>query len=495
MRLWRIVVKKKIMLIYPPGRKFQRGEDRCQSNVEKSVSTSPRACNDLGYAAAVLLQDGNYEVFLKDYQTEELDVEQVTADFKSFQPDAVFVSTTNGTIFDDLDIVRTLKKERSDTCFILKGALFFNPPERILSDLDLSDIEYLIGGEFEFVLAGLLNIHFGFSADDIKQLPGIIYKQDGQWHYNDFKSWCSDLDSLPFPARQLMNNKLYMRPDTGEPIATISTSRGCPASCIYCLTPVISGDKVRFRSPQNILDELKECYNKFGIRNFFFKSDTFTIKKSWTIELCNMIMESELNGKIAWVANSRTNPIDAETLAAMKQAGCWLVAFGFESGSENTLQKIKKGTTVEQNLKAAKFAHQVGLKIFGFFVIGLPWEDRADIEVTTKHIFKLNPDFIEVHMATPYYGTELFAQAQEMDLIKYDEIFGKDFYDVPPSGTTTLSPLELSKIRNRILLRFHLRPSYLFHRLMDVVTSPKTFFSYSKFGLKMLKNALLSSGE
>src|SRR3972149_9319127 len=136
-----------------------------------------------------------------------------------------------------------------------------------------------------------------------------------------------------------MKNHLYTRPDTSEPQATIQTSRGCPSQCIFCLSPLISGMKLRERSVGNIVAELEECVNKYHIRNFFFRADTFTLNKKSVIELCKEIIDSKFD--IAWVANSRVNTIDEERLEWMKKAGCWLVAFGIESENKKKNQHKK----------------------------------------------------------------------------------------------------------------------------------------------------------
>ena len=267
---------KKVMLIYPPGEVYQRGEDRCQINVEASVSNALRACNDLGSIASILKD--KYEVFLKDYPAEKLNFETLKTDFLSFNPDIIFISITNGSIFEDLSVIAKIKELKKDIRVILKGALFFNPEQDLFDELDLSNVDYLIGGEVEFIISDLLE------ENNVESIQGISYKKDGKWVSNHLVEFCSDLDSVPFPARELMNNNLYINPATNRPMATISTSRGCPSSCIYCVSPIISGRKVRYRSPKSVLEELKECFNIHTICDFFFKSDTFTINKDWVIE-------------------------------------------------------------------------------------------------------------------------------------------------------------------------------------------------------------------
>ena len=363
---------KKIMLVYPPVGSYQRGEDRCQINIDASVANAFRACNDLGYVASILKE--KYQIFLKDYSAEKLSYINFENDFISFSPDIIFISTTNGSIYEDLAFVAKVKKLKKEIIVVLKGALFFNPEPQLFDELDLSNVDYLIGGEVEFIIADLLQ------GSNLELIQGISYKKDGNWVSNNMVEFNFELDFIPFPARELMNNYLYVNPATNRPMATISTSRGCPSSCIYCISPIISGKNVRYRTPENVVQELKECVHKHNICDFFFKSDTFTINKEWVIQLCDLIINSELKGKINWVANSRVNTIDEEMLLKMKQAGCSVIALGIESGSDESLVKMKKGTNVEQNRKAVKLIKNFGLKTYGFYLIGFPWENKEHLE-------------------------------------------------------------------------------------------------------------------
>lgn len=478
---------KKVMLVYPPSRLYQRGEDRSQGNVADSTATTIRACNDLGYAAAVLKQHG-YNVYLRDFQTEGDDLAFFMQEFTAYGPDVIFMSITNATIFEDLAVVDKLKAHNENLVVVLKGALFYQPAREMIRQLPLRSVDYLIGGEAEFIIAKLLKAHF-FNKQEIFNIGGILHKQKGLWQQTDFSSLEADLDSLPFPDRSLMNNALYVRPDTGEPQATIATSRGCRANCIYCLTPIISGTKLRLRSPENIFAELEECFLKFKIRNFFFKSDTFTLNHSWVSEVCDKIINSELHGKISWVANSRTRPLSRETLAIMKEAGCWLVAFGFESGSEETLEKIKKGATVGDNLRAAQYARELGLKIFGFYLVGFPWEEKSHLRETERLIYRINADFLELHIAIPYYGTELYELARNEGLVK-ESILGRDYFNPPDIGTIYLSLDEVKKFRKKLLLHYHLRPSYIIHKLRESVHNPKILKNYFRFGVRLIQQSL-----
>lgn len=476
------------MLLYPPGEVYQRGEDRCQMNVSASVANSLRACNDLGYISAILKKNGNYKIFLKDYSGEHLSFSDFAKDLNTQNPEIIIISTTTGSIYNDIEFINKLKI-KNNAIIILKGAIFFNPTEKLLKELNLENVDYLVGGEVEFIIEKLLNAHFS-NKQQLKNIQGISYKENGVWHINQLINFEQDIDSLPFPDRELMNNEIYINPLTNKPMATIATSRGCSAKCIYCLSPIISGVNVRFRSPQSVVDEMLECLEKYDISNFFFKSDTFTINKNWVINLCDLILKSSLAGKINWVANARTNTIDNEILSKMKQAGCSLIAFGIESGSEESLSKMKKGTTTEINLNAVKLTKKYGIKTFGFYLIGFPWETKKHLKKTEQFIFKADTDFIEIHRLVPYRGSELFSMLQKKG--KTFNIIGEDTCKHNTNGTDYLSNKELEAFKRSVTLKYYIRPKYIAKKLFSTEITPSLLLNYIKYGTKMVKNLLFA---
>lgn len=483
--------KRKIGLIYPPGKMYQRGEDRSQGNIEDSSATAMRACNDLGYAAAVLLEKG-HQVFLRDFQTEKCSMRDVIFDLKREKLDVICISTTNATIYGDIEVINKIKKYFPSLHVVLKGSIFYNPEMKMLDLLDLGNIDFLIGGEIDFAIRNIIDELYG--SQEYGDVDNILYKdKEGGWVKTRFHVWGEDLDGLPFPARHLMKNELYVRPDTGRPMATIQAARGCPASCIYCLSPDISGKKIRKRSPQNVFGEIRECYFKYGIRDFFFKADTFTIDAGWVTALCKLIIQSDLYQKIEFTANSRVNPLSKEVLAIMKKAGCFAVAFGFESGSDETLKKIRKGTTAKQNIQAMHWAKELKLPVYGFFIIGFPWETRRDIALTGKHIFELDPDFMEIHIALPYYGTGLYEECKKEQVLE-ENVWGSDYFHSSTSGTKYVPMEELAEIRKKIMLRFYLRPSYILKKAVYSIKRPVVLKNYMKYGLRLVKNLLFPAG-
>lgn len=470
------------MLIYPPGRAYQRGEDRCQIDIEASVSNSFRACNDLGVIAAIIKK--KYNVFLKDYPAEKLSFADFITDIKNYKPDVVFMSITNGSIYSDLKTVEKIKSVNPDTIIILKGALFFNPEYELYNENNFSLVDYTIGSESDFSMPKLLDAHF-FDKEKLKEIQGISYKENNAWKINKIEKFEENLDILPFPDRSLMKNELYVNPATNKPMATIVISRGCPFSCIYCVSPFISGKKVRFRTVENVFAEIKECSEKYGINDFFFRSDTFTFNNDYVSELCNLIINSELKNKINWVANSRADTINEKTILKMKEAGCSVIAVGFESGSEESLKLMKKGTTLEQNANAAHLIKKNGIKLYGFYLIGLPWETEAHLRETEQFIFKTDADFIEISVATPFKGSELYNMVCE----KNGKIVqGKDSFRNFTSGSDYLSVDYIRNFRNRIILKYHIRTSYILKKLFDKNLTFEVLFNYIKYALRLIKN-------
>jgi radical SAM superfamily enzyme YgiQ (UPF0313 family) len=164
----------------------------------------------------------------------------------------------------------------------------------------------------------------------------------------------------------------------------------------------------------------------------------------------------------------------------MKKAGCWLVAVGFESGDPITLTKIRKGTTIEHNLRAAQMIKSAGLELYGFFMIGFPWDDHKSINRTREHIFKLAPDYLEVHIATPYYGTKLLEDFKDLNLLNFDPL-GTSYFQTHTSGTMHLSKAELESIHRNLLLKYHIQPSFILRHLLKIFKRPKIIIGYLSF--------------
>jgi len=158
-------------------------------------------------------------------------------------------------------------------------------------------------------------------------------------------------------------------------------------------------------------------------------------------------------------------------------------------GSPETLKGIRKGATADDNLRAARLAKEAGLKLYGFFLVGLPWEDQSHLDVTARHIYDIDADFIELHIAVPYYGTELYHIAKAAGVLD-DTVIGKDYFNGATTGTLHLPTAELVEYRRKLLLDYHLRPKYLARKIRDAMGNPAVLYNYWRFGSRLILNNL-----
>jgi anaerobic magnesium-protoporphyrin IX monomethyl ester cyclase len=466
----------KVFLAIPPTGCYMRS-DRCQAPVDTRIAEDARPPMDLAYMAAVLRRI-DAEVKIKDYPMERQGWKEVKRDLSEFMPDVLVVGVTTPTIYEDLLICKLAKKINPFVKTIAKGAHFFIFDRQILEGFD--ELDVTIRGEPELTITELIQ------GKDYSTVSGITFKRDTEIIRNPDRSLLKNLDELPFPARDLLNNCLYLTPDTREPIAFITTSRGCPGQCIFCAAELVGGNIIRLRSVASVIEEIEECIGRYSIRNFFFSADTFTWHKQWVLEFCAEIVKKNI--KIRWGANSRVDTLDKETIIWMKKAGCFVIGFGAESGSQIMLDKMKKGITVNQIESVVSLCKKHGIESFLVFVIGLPWETAETITDTINFVKHTQASFIEVNIAYPLPGTEFYALAKESGLFSEEDLFGHN-YSNPLVRSFSLSTAELKKLRKKILRSFYARASYILYR-MSKINSAGVALNYLKYGLRLFNNLL-----
>ncbi|MDP2939819.1 MAG: radical SAM protein [Candidatus Omnitrophota bacterium] len=463
---------KKAFLIYPPTGLYMR-DDRCQAPVKGMAAQPIRTPLDLAYIASTLENVG-VECKIKDYPSEKQGWPNFEEDLKKFKPDVLVISVTTPTLVADLTAASLAKRFKNDILVISKGAHYLVEDEEVLKKFQ--DLDIIIRGESEFTVAEIV------SSDNLENVLGITFRKNGLIKRTPNRPLLENLDSLPFPARHLLNNELYLTPDTKEPITLIYTGRGCFHQCVFCAVPFVAGHKVKLRSPQIIVSEIEECIKKYNIRNFFFRADTFTWDEKWVIEICKLIIDKDI--QIRWGTNSRVDTINENRLHWMKKAGCWVIGFGVESGNQESLDLMKKKTKVKDAFRAISLCKRYGIKTYALFVIGFPWEKRSDIKDTIRLTKALNPSFIDINIAYPLPGTELFRLAKKENLFNEKDLHGYD-YAKPLIRTKYLTTKELINLRRWALLSFYLRPSYIARTLLSI-RSPKILFSYITSGIQLI---------
>ena len=457
---------KKVFLIYPPSVKMNRTA-RCQQPIKELVVLPPIPPTDLMYCASVAQKTGAV-CKIKDYSVENGTLETLKQDIADFQPDIVLVNIASTTFDTDILAVKAIKAVSENILTVAEGAHFLTFNKSVLE-------EY---GELDVIIRGEPEITFGeiVESKDLAEIDGITYRTGDEIIHNKDRAFLENLDELPFPARDLVKNELYTRPDTGEKQAIIRVAAGCPYHCFFCLATPVSGVKVRYRSAENIIAEIRECQQKYDIQSFVFWSDLFTANRDFVLELCEKIKTEGL--KIRWSANSRVDKIDEELLKVMKSSGCNLMSFGIESGSQEILDKIGKDITKEQAENAVKLCKKVGIKTFAYFVLGLPWENKEHITQTIDFSLKLDTDYVNYYTATVLPGSRFYDYVLENNLGEMKDFYTNPYY-YPCVKTHYLSKEEIKNFHKYAVKKFYLRPKYILKKLAEIqsFTQLKNYFS------------------
>lgn len=460
---------KKVFFIYPPSPVINR-EDRCQQPTKELLVIPPLPPTDLMYMAAIAEGCG-YEAKIKDYSQGG----DFFNDLLEFAPDYLVANVSIPTFKSDMEALKKAKELHPHVKTVVKGAPFLTYNTNVTYEHPY--IDYVIVGEAEYTLRDIL------SGVPDNEILGICYSDDNhQPIKNEPRPFIENLDDLPLPARHLVDNSIYKRPDNGKVQAVIKVSRGCPYHCFFCLATPISGVNVRKRSAENIIAEIKECVEKYKITNFIFWSDIFNIDRDWTIDLCKKIIDSGL--KITWSSNTRANTMDDEMAAWMYKAGCRLVSIGVESGSQMMLDNIGKKITLDDIRNTVKILKKNKIRIYNYFVIGLPWETEETVEETIKFAIELDSNFISFYTANPLPGTNYFAYAMMNKLVTGELDFTNSYYE-PVVRAHKLSKERIFELHKQAIKRFYLRPKFIIKTLFGL-RSFAEFKNYFTAGINLL---------
>lgn len=310
-------------------------------------------------------------------------------------------------------------KNRNHKCRIVVGG-----PHACLfpEDLFIDDIDIVIKGEGEFPFYEVCS-DISKNNSNLSLIRGIYFKKNGRFIYTGDKDLIDDLDNIDYPMVEKYNLSLYYPPVHifGRKIIHTLTSRGCPYDCKFCAASQIFKRKVRFRSVDMVVDELIK-YKSLGYDSVMFYDDSFTINRKRVVDLCKKIIYKKLNMK--WMCFTRPDLVDSELLKYMKEAGCYLITFGCESGNDKTLELLNKKLTVEKNYKGIRLTSESGILAASSFMIGLPGEDYQDIERTI--IFSKCSDLTYAFFPIfePYKGTQIYDICKKQGIWVKDRRFG-----------------------------------------------------------------------
>lgn len=443
---------------------------------------------NIAYLAAYLKERG-FEPEIWDFEVEKFTEALFIERLKKAKPKVVGLSCFTPTILNGHYLAKLVKENCPKAVTVVGGVHASALPRRTLTEFE--NFDYLIAGEGE-------ETFFEFcrkvkDKQSLRGIKGLITKENKDF---EARPLISDLDQIPFPARELLKVNLYKgAANKGFSrnclnIAEIFTARGCPYQCIFCASHLTMDRKVRLRSIGNISAEISDCVKKYRTNHITFLDDTFTLDRQRVKELCRYLKKNNLT----WNATgTRVNTVDKELLDEMAKSGCLGLAFGVESGSQHILDLMKKGITLTQVRDAFKWAREAGIKsLEADFIIGAhPDETKEDLDSTKKLIKELNPDILSVAYIVPYPGTEANRIMKERNLLSKEEnwndfvLFGNKKLSW---RTTYFSPEELPKLQRKFLGDYYFTPKYIFKRITKL-RNLNEFFYWGRSALDFLKSS------
>ncbi len=468
----------KVLLINPPA------ENEILSCNPEIIKTERGFDPPLGllYLAGYLEKYSSYGLKIIDAQVEKLNYQKLREEIEKFSPDVIGITAMTFTLLDVLKTAATAKEICPNVKIVLGGPHVHIYPEETAN---LRNIDYVVLGEGEETFFKLLeNID---NPEILKEIPGLVFKNQDRIINTGVKKYCENLDDLPFPPREMLPYKKYFSLlAKKEPITTMFTSRGCPFQCAFCDRPNM-GKIFRKRSAKNVVDEMEECLG-LGIKEIFIYDDTFTVDRQRVFDICGEILKRKM--KFSWDIRARVDTVDKEMLILLKRAGCERIHYGVEAGTEKILKVLNKNITLEQALKAFKMTRETGMDTLAYFMIGSPTETKEDILKTIEFAKKLDPDFVQITLLTPFPATKLYQLALAQKVFEND--YWLDFAKNPRPGfktrywTKELSNDELQKLLISGYKQFYTRPKYILKRLINIRSWPELLRKI-KAGLKVIK--------
>lgn len=441
----------KILLLNPPDvnkGKFTR-EGRCTQ--DQGIWTTLWPPLSLVYIGTLLKKEG-YEVKVLDCPAEGTVVTELEGIVRAWAPDVLIWSTGTPTIHGDLALASVLKTVLP----AVKTAVFGTHVSALDSECmaGAPSLDAIIRNEPEYTaVEWIKSLGVTGRADAVR---GLTYrKESGEIVRNPAREFIADLDGLPFPDWSLINHASYILPFKGDPFLTVAPLRGCPYNCVFCTSRTYYGHKARMRSPSSLIAEIEYDIGAFGVRDFFFWAETFTVDRRFVVELCRAIKRSGL--AISWVCNARVDTVDDEMLHLMHDSGCWMVSYGIESADRSILEKMGKNITVRQVEKAVELAKKNGLIVSGHIIFGLPGETEASANATIDLAAGLDMEFAQFYCAVPFPGSDLYRLAVEEGYIAG----GFEGFRQEKAVMTlpAISADEVDDIRKRAVRTFYMRPS------------------------------------
>lgn len=451
---------------------------RCQTHVQPGIGIWPPI--DLALIGGELKKiNGISDVWLYDAQIDG-NYYRMVEKILIYSPSIVIINCTTPTQKSDIGLASIIKRKIKDVLIIFYGMHVTVKSEEVLKS---GVVDCCVLKEPETTIKELCSKYIKSKMSefgDVKNISTYINNKISKPIYEKINN---EVFLNSYPDRSLINNENYRLHFNNRVFTIIQTSRGCKNRCIYCTSSIYT-PRYYTRTVDAVIDEIKEIYYKYKIKDIMFLSDTFTADKEWIIELCKKIIDLKLN--LNWCANSRADTIDYEIASWMKKAGCWLISLGIESGDKHILNTAKKNIKLEDIRSAVNILKHTGIYSIGYFMFGLPGETIHTIKKTIKFARSLPLDYAYFFLATPFPGTRLYDMA-----VKNKWLITEDWEQYSHGRNCLLKydNLDINDLNNSVkkaYIEFYLRPTWILSQLKNV-KSLGIFINFLKAGKSLLK--------
>ncbi len=442
-----------------------------------------------GYLASCISERHN--VIIYDQLRDNLSNQQLLQNLSAQAPDIIGLSAFTKDVEPVKILAGQLKEKFEESIIVLGGIQITLMPDETFEYFE-NAIDYGFSGESEIAFPIFIDEIAKHPEEiDLDKIPNLIWKKNNVVIVNP-QVITQDLDEMPMPRWDLVPPGSYPKAPHGAfmkqfPIAPIITTRGCAYSCTFCAAASLTGKKVRFRSIDNIINEIKYLSDEFGVREIHFEDDNFSLTKKRVVEFSERLLEENLGITWAFPNGLRLNNLDLQTLKLMRKAGCYAVNVGVESGNDSVLARINKKITKKTILGKISLVKKAGLDIGGFFIIGFPGETLSEINDTLKFACQLPLDRIGISYFQPYPGTKEYEKLFEkgeyrLKLGQSKQSLHKITY-VPQS----LTARQLKRLRLKGFVTFYFRPKIIL-KLIRQIESCQHLWFILKRGVRWFSN-------
>lgn len=442
----------------------------------------------LAYIAAVLEKNGNY-VEIMDIDGENLNPWDFAKAVKDKHYDITGFTVTSPTLSSALEAAKEVKKRSPSTLTVFGGIHATIRPRETVS---FGCVDVVVKGEGEITFKEITESikH----KRDLSAVKGVFYKKNGTVLETPPRELINNLDSLPPPARHLFKKKAYTYPDAlYRNTAPVITSRGCPGMCTYCNVHQIFGNVFRARSARNISDEIEFLVKKMHVREIHVWDDNFTTIKKRVFEIRDEIAKKNLKVKFAFPNGIRADFLNEETMKALKDMGTYSIAIGVESGSQNVLDKARKGVKLRKIEEVFALAKKMKFETWAFFMLGLPGEDSHTIRQTIDFAKKIDPDVAKFHILKPYPGTQVYDCLRAKNFILTEDYDKFGIHTPPVHRLERLLPSEMLRWQKKAYKQFYLRPAEIIKQVLRIKTFNR-FIVNLQAGFGLVRMVLFKEG-